>query len=87
MRRRSSQRRTHCRHGHALRGNNIKRKRQTSGRITRLCRRCYQVRRRVWQRLYRASGPVRDPRTAAVSLLAPDLTTRVCALYAQEGGR
>lgn len=47
------QRRTHCRNGHRLWGRNILHARQTDGRISRLCRRCFLARRLVYQRQYR----------------------------------
>jgi hypothetical protein len=48
------QRRTHCRQGHRLWGRNVLRKRQTDGRISRVCRRCFLARTRLYQRQRRA---------------------------------
>ena len=53
------QRRTHCRQGQPLtlwervRGRGILRKRQTDGRISRLCRRCFEARWNAYQRQQR----------------------------------
>jgi hypothetical protein len=51
----AGKRRTHCRQGHPLRGDNILHKRQTDGRVTRLCRQCFQARWRAYQRQWRRS--------------------------------
>ena len=43
-------RRTHCRKGHPFEGDNVIHRRQSDGRLSRLCRVCFNARCRAYQR-------------------------------------